>query len=178
MSFYPINIKNILILFLIFISPALGFANGFNVGAVGGYSSLDASGQFGTSKGTLGYGVRAGLNFMRNLDLAAEYTKTSVGEGSSFTIFDASLDYSLWLREPVRLFVGPKLGMGWLSTYGDKGSSPSYGGELGLDYSFSPSYSLGAELNYLHVSAPTINNLSGNSGSLVQALVTLKIWFY
>lgn len=167
-----------LFLMVLLLGQSLCYANGFNVGAVGGYSSLNASDQFGTSNGNLGYGVRAGLNFLRNLDISAEYTKTSIGDGSNFTIFDAALDYSIWLHEPVRIFIGPKVGMGWISAQNDRGASISYGGEFGLDYSVSPSLSFGGEFNYLHVNAPTINNVSGNSGTLRQGMAALKIWFY
>jgi Outer membrane protein beta-barrel domain len=168
----------VLILSLLILNPSVSIASGLNLGVLGGYSSLKADNEFGTSDGSIGYGVRAGLNFLRKLDLSAEYTKTSIGGSSNFTLLAASLDYSMWLHEPLRIFIGPKLGLGWVSANGDDGSNIEYGAELGFDYSFSPRISFGIEGNYLRTGSPTIGKFTGSSGYLIQALAAIKIWIY
>jgi len=157
---------------------------GLSLGALGGYSSLNASNEFGVGNGSFGFGAIVGFEFLSILRVNAEWTSTSTtpsgtttGFTSNLSAYDVSVDYIIPLiPTKFEIFLGPMLGSGTTSAGGSSGSSMTLGGQAGADFFTSSSFSIGAEINYLSVAAPTINGTSGNSGSLIQLLAALKYW--
>jgi hypothetical protein len=156
---------------------------GLNLGALVGYSSLNANSEFGDGNGSIGYGVRVGFEFFSALAVNGEFIYTSTtpsgtttGFTSNFTEYVGSLDYDFDLIPRAKIFAGFKMGNINVSSGGNSGSSLGYGGEAGIDFMTGDTFSLGGELTYLAVAAPTVSGNTGNTGSLIQVLVSLKKW--
>ena len=178
-----------LILLIVFLFTALAARQGtaesssFNLAALAGFSGLSANNEFGSGYGAYGFGLRAGIPVSADwaLSLEGTYSNTtpggvSPGFTSSFILTSASLDYLYFvLPTKINLFAGPKIGLGMTSAGGASGSSLAYGGEVGADFFTSPSFSIGLELIYVAVGAPTLNGVSGSSGFSIQFLFPLKL---
>ena len=152
--------------------------NMFNVGGLVGFSSLSNS---GTSKQSLGLGIKGGYLINSDWEIGGEWTYMSttpstalIGYTSKLNLFTADVNYRF--NEAVKgLYVGAKLGWAYTSAGGFNGSSLAAGGEIGYDYFFGQ-MSAGPQVNLLYVGGPSINDTSLNSSTLYQILAAVKYW--
>lgn len=152
---------------------------GISVGGLGGFSSFSSG---STTTGNIGFGGRADLRF-GVFSVGGEWTmawttpSTGVPTGYSSNLALATVNFDYHLDNLLEnLFVGVKGGMAFVAAGGFTGSSITFGGELGWDYYFGP-ISVGPQINFLYVAAPTLNNIAFASGTDFQALAAVKYHF-
>ena len=148
-----------------------------DVHAVGGIGVFNNGG--GTN---LDLGAGADYFVMPQISLGVDFNYSPVSTGfagasASAMLFTGNVKYN-FADDLKGLYIGVRAGLA-LDTFSVTGgpsqsnSQFAFGGVAGYDYTVMPNFSIGPELDYVYITAPS----GGSAGGDFEALANLKYWF-
>ena len=145
-----------------------------NLGGEIGWTNLLSGGNVSS----LGYGLRLGYGITSNIELGLSGLMFSINSSSIFG--STSIGYTFLMVDALyrpegmsQLYVGPMLGLGFISTSGSavggistsgtSGANLSIGGTVGYDLSVTPQLKIGPKFNYLNNTIMNVSAFQANA---------------